>query len=292
MAYNPVKAPVRKTVSIRHMDYCLNCWGDESAAPIFLLHGWADNGMTFQFLADCLGDEWFLIAPDWRGFGASSRAQDGYWFPDYLADLDALLEQLSPQAPVRLVGHSMGGNVAWMYAGIRPDRVSHVISLDGIGLPDTPPDQAPKRYREWLKQCREDTRFSDYPDRDAVIDKLTRLAPRLSREKADFLAGYWSVKTARGTYALNADPAHKRVNPVLYRREEVRACWRNITAKTMLIMGADSFLNRRYLEEGFREDIRACFSKLVEETISGAGHMFHQENPEALTKIIEPFLQT
>ncbi len=292
MAYKPVKEPLRKTVSIRQLDYCLNCWGDESAAPVFLLHGWADNGMTFQFLADCMSDYWFLVAPDWRGFGGSARARDGYWFPDYLADLDALLDRFSPQAPVRLVGHSMGGNVAWMYAGIRPERVSHVVSLDVFGLPDTSPDAAPARYRQWLQQCREGNRFSDYPDRDAVIDKLLQLAPRLARDKAAFLAEYWCVTTAEGGFTLNADPAHRRVNPVLYRREEVRSCWREITARSMLVMGAESRLYRQYRNEGYREDVHACITDLDEEIIPECGHMLHQEQPQALARLLETFFRS
>lgn len=292
MAYSPVKTPLRKTVFIRHLDYCLNFWGDESATPVFLLHGWADNGMTFQFLADCMSDDWFLVAPDWRGFGASARAQDGYWFPDYLADLDALLEHFSPRGPVRLIGHSMGGNIAWLYAGIRPERVSHAVSLDVFGLPDSQPEEAPARYRQWLQQCREGTRFSDYPNSEAVINKLVELAPRLSRDKAAFLAEYWCTTTAEGGFSLNADPAHRRVNPILYRREEVRGCWRKITARTMLIMGTESRLYRKYRDEGYREDVHACIPHLVEETIADAGHMLHQEQPQALARLFETFLKT
>ncbi|MEX2524010.1 MAG: alpha/beta hydrolase [Gammaproteobacteria bacterium] len=290
MPYKPVKAPLRKTVSIRHLDYCLNCWGNESTPPVFLLHGWADNGMTFQFLADCMSDDWFLIAPDWRGFGGSERARDGYWFPDYLADLDALLELLSPDRPARLIGHSMGGNVAWMYAGIRPERVSHVVSLDVFGLPDSSPEQAPDRYRQWLQQCREGTRFSDYPDRETVIDKLIQLAPRLSRDKAAFLAEYWCTTTAQGGLTLKADPAHRRVNPVLYRREEARSCWRNITARTMLVMGTESRLYRQYRDDGYREDVHACIPGLFEEIIPDCGHMLHQERPRELARLLESFL--
>lgn len=291
MAYVPLRKAQQQLIRLPELGYCLNCWGDAQAPPVFLLHGWADTGMTFQFLADALAGDWRLIAPDWRGFGGSERSPCGYWFPDYLADLDALLERLSPGQPARLVGHSMGGNVAWLYAGIRPERVSHAVALDVFGLPDAAPALAPARHRQWLDQCRNGTRFADYTDREAVADKLLELAPRLSRDKAVFLAGHWSRETPDGTYTLNADPAHKRVNPVLYRREEARSCWRRISARTLLVLAADSFLYRRYNEENIGNELRDCINGLVEEVIPAAGHMLHQEKPESVAEIIGPFLQ-
>ena len=77
-----------------------------------LLHGWMDCSETWQFLVDCLPDHWSCVALDWRGFGGSERPQEGYWFPDYYADLEALLDIVSPGKPARVIAHSMGGNVA------------------------------------------------------------------------------------------------------------------------------------------------------------------------------------
>jgi len=74
-----------------------------------MLHGWMDVSASFQFVVDALRRSWRVLAPDWRGYGLTDRAQaDCYWFPDYLADLDQLLDALLPDEPVALVGHSMG----------------------------------------------------------------------------------------------------------------------------------------------------------------------------------------
>ena len=89
---------------------------------LVLVHGWGDTGETYQFLVDRCRRR-TCVAIDMRGFGRTQRPDDGYWFPDYLADLDALLDVLAPDAPVDLVGHSMGGNIALLYAGVRPHRV-------------------------------------------------------------------------------------------------------------------------------------------------------------------------
>ena len=149
-AYRVLREPRHETLRVRGLDMHLTRWGPEpsgSVPPVFLLHGWLDCGETFQFMVDALRRDWPLVALDWRGFGRSEWPQQGYWFPDYLGDLDAVLDQLSPAAPARLVGHSMGGNIACSYAGVRPERVRCVVNLEGFGLARTSPAQAPARMR-------------------------------------------------------------------------------------------------------------------------------------------------
>ena len=117
---------------------------------LFLLHGWCDVSASWQFMIDAMSRNWRVVAPDWRGFGLSQWNNDVYWFPDYVADLDALLLHYSPQEPVRLVGHSLGGNAACIYAGIRPERIARLVNLEGLGLRRYQPEEAPERYVNWL----------------------------------------------------------------------------------------------------------------------------------------------
>src|SRR5271166_4998147 len=106
--YRPRKVPQSLFLDIRGLRYHIRCWGREAAAPLILLHGGRDASPTFQFMVDCFKAEWRVLAPDWRGHGKSGRAPQGYWFADYLGDLDAILEQFYPAGPVPLVGHSLG----------------------------------------------------------------------------------------------------------------------------------------------------------------------------------------
>src|SRR5947208_7659221 len=108
-------------VPVRGLRYHCRCWGEALAPKLFMLHGWMDVSASFQFLVDALRGDWDVHAPDWRGYGLTQWGQaDCYWLPDYLADLDVLLRHIDPAQPVNLVGHSLGGNVAAMYAGVQP----------------------------------------------------------------------------------------------------------------------------------------------------------------------------
>ena len=289
-AYVPRKKPSHRHVKVRGMKYTLHCWGDSDAEPVFLLHGWVDTGMSFQFVADAMDNDWYLIAPDWRGFGDTDWSKEGYWFPDYLGDLEKILDQLSPDAPVKLVGHSMGGNAAWLYAGIRPERVSHAVSLDVFGLPAVPTDETPARYGKWLDQLKKPQRFTEYDAIDGIVKLINGLAPRLPPEQALFLARHWSRKTGEGKYVLKADPSHKRTYPVPYRREESRSCWKLSKAKTLLILAGDSDFYKKYYSEGYQLDVKECFDALVEVVIKDSGHMVHLEQPEELARVLETFL--
>ena len=277
--------------TIRHLRYHVRTWGEPGAPKIFLLHGWMDVSASFQFLVDCLEREWYVIAPDWRGFGLTEWAHDGYWFPDYYADLDALLDIYEPKAPVSLVAHSMGGNIAGVYAGVRPHRVAKLISLEGFGASRTKPEDAPARFERWLDEVLDPPQFGPYASFDAVAARLKKNNARLADYKALFLAQHWAKQIAPGVVTLNSDSKHKMVNPVLNRIEEVFACWQRITAPVLWVSGADSSAR------GWRADIasqlaqrKAAIPNLSEVVLPECGHMMHHDQPARLAAVIERFL--
>jgi pimeloyl-ACP methyl ester carboxylesterase len=255
-----------------------------------LLHGWLDTSDTFQFVVDAFAHEHPIVAPDWRGFGRSAWQQGPYWFPDYLADLDALLEEVSPGVPATLVGHSMGGNIACLYAGVRPERVARIVNLEGFGLSRTRPEQAAERYRRWLDELRAPPAFSTYETLEQFVAVLMRKNARLTPERAKFIARSWAQRLPDGGYTVSADPAHKLVNPVLYRREEAEAVWRLAVAPTLLVLGGKSAFRAHLGADGSDEYFRSIFTNLTIATLPDSGHMMHHEEPEAVAALIESFL--
>ncbi len=280
-------------LEIRGLAYHVRRWPGDAARRMVLLHGWMDVSASFQFLVDALAGDWDVYAPDWRGYGLSEWPRaDCYWFPDYLADLDALLEAIQPDAPVNLVGHSLGGNVAALYAGIRPARVARFVNLEGFGMPASGAETAPKRYARWMDELRRPPAWRRYESYGALADRLQKNNPRLTRERAEFLARHWGRDADEGGVMLRSDPAHKIVNATLYRLDEARACWAQASAPVLWVEAAESETRTRMrLSEAELAARRAAFRSLRHETVADAGHMLHHDQPERVAALIEEFLQ-
>ena len=278
---------------IHGLRYHVRSWGNPRGRPLFLLHGWMDVSASFQFLVDCLREDRHIIAPDWRGFGLTAWARNGYWFPDYYADLDALLDLYSPEAPADLVGHSMGGLIACSYAGIRPARAARVVSLEGFGLGRTTPDLAPGRYARWLDELKNPSGFRPYKSFAEVAARLKKGNPRLGDAMAAFLAEHWAEQKPSGEVRLRSDPRHKRVNPVLFRLEETLACWREVTAPVLWVFARNS-KRAGYLKDTPEQltERKGAFRDFREIWLEDCGHMMHHDQPQQLARIIESFLAT
>jgi pimeloyl-ACP methyl ester carboxylesterase len=299
--YTARRRAASRFVPVRGLRYHVLTWGAPEPGtperpPLVMLHGWMDVAASFQFVVDALAQERHVIAPDWRGFGLTEApAADSYWFPDYLGDLEALLDGLLPgQQPIDLLGHSMGGNVAMMYAGIRPARIRRLVNLEGFGMPQTRPAHAPRRYAQWLDELKEPQRLRDYDGLAAVAERLRQNNPRLSPERAAWLAPHWSREEEGGRWSILGDPAHKRTNPVLYRVEEVLACWAQIEAPVLWVEGdatdVSKWWGNRYPRSEFDERL-AVVRQVERHMLADAGHMLHHDQPEALAQRLEAFLE-
>jgi pimeloyl-ACP methyl ester carboxylesterase len=278
--------------AIRGLRYHVRTWGDSSRPVLFLLHGWMDVSASFQFLVDCFRREWHVVAPDWRGFGLTEWAPAGYWFPDYYADLDALIDIYGRDTPVDIVGHSMGGNIVVTYAGLRPERVRRVITLEGLGLTRTSADSAPGRLLRWMDAQDDPPRFKPYASFGELAQRLKANNPRLTQEHAEFLARHWGRETSAGTVELRSDPRHKVANPYPYRIEESLAIWRRATAPVLLVNGRDSHIPGwlRDTPEQLAER-KGAFRDFRETAIDDCGHMMHHDQPQRLAEVIETFLR-
>lgn len=288
-------------MDVRGLRLTLRHWRTHGAgadAPtLVMLHGWMDVSASFQFLVDALEGAWNVVAPDWRGFGASEQVSGkagiaSYWIPDYYADLETLLDRLGLER-AHLIGHSMGGNVAAVYAAARPERVATLTMLDAFGLAPTDPDDAPARLARWLDEVRTPPRLHAYASLAAVADRLQKNNPRLTRERAEWLAPHWAGAGNDGRWHLKADPAHRVVYPLLYRLDEVMACWRAVSAPVLWLQARESDVrlrNGRFDSESYRR--RADhFRDVRVHLVDDAGHMVHHDQPRRLAELIEPFIE-
>ena len=276
---------------VRGIRYHVYEWGEQDAPLLVLLHGWGDCGASFQFLVDELPAGRFVVAPDWRGFGRTQLRRDSYWFPDYVADLDALLRIYEPDAPVDLLGHSMGANAAGIYAGTFPERVRHFINVEGFGLADSDPDRAPANYRRWIEMSRDMPTFATYRTFDELAERILKRSPRLDRDRALFVARHWAEELPDGSIALRADPAHKLPNATQYRRAEAEACWSRVTSPVLLVVGENTDFAAGMKDWLDPDESRHPFRGAPTVVIPGAGHMVHFEAPAALAAATGAFLR-
>lgn len=289
--YQPRRDAQSFFVQARGLRHHVRAWGPEDAPRLWLVHGWMDVSASWQFVVDCLTREWRVMAPDWRGFGLTGRAAaDCYWFPDYLADFEALLRQFEPEGAINLVAHSMGGTIAMTYAGVRPERIRRLVSLEGFGLNATDPADAPGRLAQWLDEIHAGSKLKNYADLDEVAARLRLTNPRLLADKAAWLASHWAAPNEEGRQVLLGDPSHKATNPYLYRVDEANACWSAIQAPVLLVGAEKGTRWEKLRNDPAYRDRLACIADIQEVTLSNAGHMLHHDQPERVAGLIDQFM--
>lgn len=277
--------------AIRGLRYNVRHWGAPDAPAFFLLHGWMDSSPSFQFLVEALRQEWHVIAPDWRGYGQSEWLGRPYWFPDYYGDLDALLQHYSPNRAARLVGHSMGANIAAIYASARPARIAQVAMLDFLGLMATETENAPKQLGQWLDHLPGAPELRSYPDHASLQRRLQSVNPRLTAEKAAWLAATLSRVRDDGRVEMACDPWHRVPSPVLYRIDDQMACWRAVEAPVLMVLADDGFVHERFGKDPAERERRlGCFRNRQLVTIADCSHNLQHDQPEAVAGALEAFL--
>ena len=296
-------------VPLRHLNYHVRVWGEPNPAlaPLVLTHGWMDVAASWQFLVDAFSEAFVqgrqIIAPDWRGYGLTTGdPTDNYWFADYLADLDFLLDHYAGDQPVDLVGHSLGGNVVMHYAGVRPARIRRLINVEGFGGPGNKPESAPKRISHWMDELKKlakgEMSLRPYPSAEGVAQRLIKTNPRLGRDaagqaRAHWLAHHWAVEKQPNQWEILGDPAHKVGGPLLARSEEILALYAAITAPVLFVEASDNSLvgwyGGRFTLEQFHERLNAV-ADLKRAQMTDCGHMLHHDQPEQLARLIEDFV--
>lgn len=297
----PIQKPSRSEfVPIRHLRYHVRQWGTPSPdkTPLVMVHGWMDVSASFQFVIDAMKDDHWVIAPDWRGFGLTETPHtDNYWFPDYLADLDFLLDHYVGDRQINLVGHSMGGHIATLYSGVRPERIAKLVNLEGFGMAATRPSQAPGRYAKWMDElktlARGELDLKPYPDLEGVAQRLIKTNPRLGTDKAHWLAQHWSRANDQGEWRILGHAAHKITNAQLFKVDEVLAIYQRITAPMLCVVASTDSLAQwwkdQYTLADFMQRI-ASVHHIQHAVIDDAGHMLHHDQPDVLARLLEEFL--
>jgi pimeloyl-ACP methyl ester carboxylesterase len=287
-------------VPIRNLNYHVQVWGEPGPGktPLVMVHGWMDVAASYQFVVDAFSQDHYIIAPDWRGYGKTRvTGADNYWIPDYLADLDFLLDHYAPDQPVNLVGHSMGGNVVMLYGGVRPQRIRRLVNLEGFGMPATIPAQAPGRFATWMDELKKlhagEMELKAYDSADGVARRLMKTNPRLGADKANWLARHWAAENADGSWSIQGDAAHKVTSAQLYRVKEVMAIYQRLSMPVLAVEASDNSLDMwwkgKFTLAEYHERLKVV-PQVEIARIEDAGHMMHHDQPGVLAALIERFI--
>lgn len=292
-------------LSLRGLHYRYLQWGEPvpGQTPLVLLHGWMDVAASWQFVVDALAGTRCIVAPDWRGFGASVSSQDSFYFPDYVGDVDALLPALmqrwgwAEDSRVDVMGHSMGAHAAMLFASARPERVRRLVNIEGFGAPPTQAAQAPGHLRRWLDSLQAlragQLDLASYDSTAAVAQRLLKTNPRIAPERAAWLAGHWAEQGSDGRWYIRGSAAHKTLNPVLFRQEEVQACYAAIRAPVLSLLARENRLHEwadgSYSLDAYLQRL-AVIAQHELHFIEEAGHMLHHDQPHAAAAAVAKFL--
>ncbi|MGE0502026.1 MAG: alpha/beta fold hydrolase [Rhizobiaceae bacterium] len=281
----------KEEIVVRGVRHSVRKWGRDGARPIVFLHGTQDSSITFQFLAEHLRGDWCVIAPDWRGHGHSQWVTQGYWFHEFVADLDALLDALLPGIAVPLVGHSLGGNIAGVYAGLVPDRVTHLISLDGFGpLTNLVPVDMRKIMTRLLSIPKSDRDHRSYPSIEAVAERLMRGNARITRAQALFLADHATSDDGGGGRKWLFDPTHQMALPTLHSMEEWGHAWSAISAPALWISSEDKRPFAATAVSGEIERRAGLMPEVRLLKVTDTGHNLHHDAPALMAALVELFI--
>jgi len=248
-----------------------------------LLHGWLDHAGSFDLLAPLLPGR--TVALDFRGHGDSQWVGPGgfYHFVEYIADLDGALELLSPQEPVRIVGHSMGAAAALIYAATRPARVSHLTMIDAVPL-SISTQEIPARLGSYLEDLRH------IPRKRRRVDSVDDAAQRLMRNNASLSEKAARILAAGGTspdpeqenaLAWKWDPLLRVHSPLPISEPVVQVICAEAKVPVLAIRGERGMMPPE-------PELRARFPhlKVSVHTIPGTGHHAHLDAPSEAARLV------
>ncbi|CAN5703030.1 alpha/beta hydrolase [soil metagenome] len=282
-------------ISLRVLEWDAAASAPSLARPrptVLLLHGFMDAAGTWDRVAPAIaGLGHRVIAPDLRGFGESDHVPAGgyYHFPDYVADVARVVEA-HVDTPLVVVGHSMGGTVATLFAGTQPEKLHKLVVIEGIGPPDHPASAGPVRMRRWLEDLTRLERASSKPIKPmSEADALARLKMNHSRISDDVLRSrlpHLARPSPDGTGLVwRFDPLHRTTAPMPF-FAEVFTTFADLVKCPVLYVSGGS-LGYRPPDEAER---LAHFENLTKVDLEHSGHMIHWTTPDLLVDELARFL--
>jgi len=270
------------TVQINGLSCRYLQWGEADSPPLLLLHGLRSYARTWEHVAQALSGSHLLIAPDFRGRGESSwDPQRSYRTGTYVSDVESLVAMLGLKR-FAIVGHSMGGTVAYTYTARHPDQVTALV-IEDIG---------PGSSTETSGAARILSEMADTPPCFSSLEEVRTYWRGIRPDITEEALASRIENTVRpmddGRYAWRLDMAgiaEARRTPDPAGAVDLWSCVEALRCPTLVMRGARS----DFLPVGICEQMAQRQPLLRWEQVPDAGHYVHDDNPAAFIDLVRAF---
>jgi pimeloyl-ACP methyl ester carboxylesterase len=267
-------------------------WGNPDAPPLLLIHGGRDHCRSWDWVAEELRTDWHVIAPDLRGHGDSAWSPDGnYEMAPFVYDLAQLIHQLD-LAPVTIVSHSMGGNIAIRYTGLYPENVRKLVAIEGLGpspamLAERAAIGIGQRFRNWVDEKRKAAGRipKRYPSLEAALERMKAENAYLTDEQARHLTVHGISRNEDGSWTWKFDNYLNIWSAFDMPNDDLKALWGSITCPVLMLYGTDSWASNPETD-GRITDFKTA--KVIE--FENAGHWLHHDQFDRFVAELKAFL--
>ncbi len=268
-------------------------WGNPEAPPLILLHGGRDHCRNWDWVAAGLRHDYHVICPDLRGHGDSAWSASGhYTMANHIYDLAQLIHQ-QKLAPVTIIAHSLGGNIALRYSGIYPENVHRLVAIEGLGpgpRSKAEIDRKPigERMRLWIDEQRaiSGRQPRRYPTMESAYARMQEENKHLTPEQARHLTQYGVNQNEDGTYSWKFDHYVRLWPPYDMTRDAIAELWGAIACPTLLVCGTESWATNP-AKDGRLAYFRSARVLAVEK----AGHWVHHDQLDLFLREVRAFLR-
>jgi pimeloyl-ACP methyl ester carboxylesterase len=265
-------------------------FGQDGKPALLLIHGGLDHARNWDWVARSLREDYHVYALDLRGHGNSAWAPGAmYTIGEHVLDVSAFADVIN-EFPVSIIGHSLGGIISLMYAGVYPERVKKLVSIEGFGLPPAHRVHRPasQRLRDWIETIRktEQREPRTYPNLDAAVARMKEANPHLSDEVARHLTLHGTNWNADKSLIWKFDNYARGFPPYGHNYEELQEIAGQIQCPVLLFWGLESWMPDPEAD-GRITSIRDY--KLIK--VPGAGHWVHHDKLDVFLEETKRFLR-
>lgn len=252
---------------------------------VVFLHGWLDHCHGFDWLIAQLPAEWRTFALDFRGHGESDPLPRGasHAFTDHVGDVEALVRHFG-LSKLHLVGHSLGGSVALVYAAARPALVQSLTLIEALGPSGGEPARAVDRIRDHVDDLFKPVRRRVYATVEEAGTRVAEANSSYAPAVAQHMAKYGTAPVDGGV-VFRGDPMVKRTSGMAYDEAQILALCAAVACPVQVIQGS----NGMTLDDAVM-DARLKALRSPKVTKIEGGHHVHLDQPAAVAAQIRSFV--